>query len=272
MADQTIIGEITWLPINNVNLNPDWPYRKDIGDLDGLAASMNKPNGLLQPIGVDTSGHLIWGYRRLLAARKLGWEKILARIVDVDGPLTAMNDENQNRQPLSVTELTALMRAIESSEAKKAKNTMTAGKEACGNISTGSGKTRDTVAAQFGISGKTFDAMKKIDNRGTDALKAAVDARIISISDAARVASQPANVQDKAVADVRQGVARTASAAAANGRVVYDDRVIFDLLGKLARALNQRSMVYGASAKYMQVKDAWADLEKTIKAWQKERR
>lgn len=43
-------------------------FRKDIGDIDALAESI-KEVGMLQPIVIDASGHLIAGYRRLLAWR-----------------------------------------------------------------------------------------------------------------------------------------------------------------------------------------------------------
>ena len=50
-------------------------YRHDLGDIDGLAASM-AALGLLHPIVVTPDGLLICGERRLCAAKLLGWKQI----------------------------------------------------------------------------------------------------------------------------------------------------------------------------------------------------
>src|SRR5450631_24034 len=50
-------------------------YRHDLGDIDGLAASM-AALGLLHPIVVTPDGLLICGERRLYAAKRLGWKQI----------------------------------------------------------------------------------------------------------------------------------------------------------------------------------------------------
>ena len=49
-------------------------FRKDMGDLDSLAASMDRL-GLLQDILVTSDYELIAGQRRFKAAKKLGWRK-----------------------------------------------------------------------------------------------------------------------------------------------------------------------------------------------------
>jgi ParB family transcriptional regulator, chromosome partitioning protein len=50
-------------------------HRRDLGDVDALAASMREL-GLLHPIVVTPDGLLLCGERRLCAARLLGWNKI----------------------------------------------------------------------------------------------------------------------------------------------------------------------------------------------------
>lgn len=50
-------------------------YRKDLGDIEGLAASIRQ-HGLIHPIVVDDKGNLIAGGRRLAAVRLLGWEEV----------------------------------------------------------------------------------------------------------------------------------------------------------------------------------------------------
>lgn len=57
--------------------------RKYIGDITSLKKSM-KELGLLNPIIISDDYTLIAGYRRLLSAKELGWEKITARIIPSD--------------------------------------------------------------------------------------------------------------------------------------------------------------------------------------------
>lgn len=57
--------------------------RKYIGDITTLKKSM-KEIGLLNPIIVSSDYTLIAGYRRLLAAKELGWKTITARVISSD--------------------------------------------------------------------------------------------------------------------------------------------------------------------------------------------
>ncbi len=54
--------------------------RKYIGDITSLKKSM-KELGLLNPIIISDDYTLIAGYRRLISAKELGWQKIPARII-----------------------------------------------------------------------------------------------------------------------------------------------------------------------------------------------
>ncbi|MFN4244684.1 MAG: ParB N-terminal domain-containing protein [Brevinematia bacterium] len=54
--------------------------RKYIGDITSLKKSM-KEIGLINPIVISDDYTLIAGYRRLLAAKELGWKKIVARVI-----------------------------------------------------------------------------------------------------------------------------------------------------------------------------------------------
>src|SRR5260370_36314683 len=102
MREQALVaGETRCVPIEDIKLHADWPYRRDLGHIDGLSRSLSGKHGLLQPIGIDPGGYLIWGLRRLTAAKKLGWKEILARVVIVADPLSARKVENVNRLNLS---------------------------------------------------------------------------------------------------------------------------------------------------------------------------
>ena len=55
--------------------------REDIGSLSTLASSM-KQYGLINPITVDNNNELISGYRRLMAAKELGWNEIECMLME----------------------------------------------------------------------------------------------------------------------------------------------------------------------------------------------
>ena len=56
-------------------------YRKDMGDIAGLAGSIDSI-GLLHPIVVTPAKKLLAGLRRLEACRLLGWTEIPATVLE----------------------------------------------------------------------------------------------------------------------------------------------------------------------------------------------
>jgi ParB family chromosome partitioning protein len=56
-------------------------HRKDLGDIDGLAASI-ADLGLVNPITIAPDGTLLAGGRRLAACKKLGWDKVPVRVME----------------------------------------------------------------------------------------------------------------------------------------------------------------------------------------------
>ena len=73
--------------------------RKDEGDLTTLMESLDKI-GQLNPIILNSKMELIAGYRRLTAAKKLGWTKISATIIEIHDKadmLAIEIDENVQR-------------------------------------------------------------------------------------------------------------------------------------------------------------------------------
>ena len=56
-------------------------YRKDMGDIAGLASSIDAV-GLLHPIVVSPAKKLLAGQRRLEACRLLGWTEIPATVLE----------------------------------------------------------------------------------------------------------------------------------------------------------------------------------------------
>ena len=63
------------------------------------------------------------------------------------------------------------------------------------NLPEATKETRDAVAAEIGVSGKTYDALRKVSNDGTDELKQAVREKKVGASTAAEIAQLPVETQ-----------------------------------------------------------------------------
>jgi ParB family chromosome partitioning protein len=167
--------------------------RKDMGDIDALAASISEV-GLLQPIVIDQKNRLIAGERRLEAVKRLGWEKIKVHVVkgldDAAARLKAERDENTCRKDFTPSEAAAIGKALERLERPKAEARKKAGKSTdgtaggrgrkkpAGNLPAGlggtgqnkgtpgkspdeaKGDTRDRVAEAVGMSGRNYEKTK----------------------------------------------------------------------------------------------------------------
>lgn len=91
--------------------DPHEPAREEIdaAELGELTDSLAS-NGLLQPIGArgpspDGRFEVVWGHRRTLAARRLGWLSIRARVCEwATDPLEARTAENLHRVDLNPRE------------------------------------------------------------------------------------------------------------------------------------------------------------------------
>jgi ParB/RepB/Spo0J family partition protein len=159
-------------------------YRRDLGDIDALAKSIDEI-GLLQPLIVRQLGEdrykLIAGYRRLQALIKLGRKNVAVRIAeelrDAVEMLRAERDENTCRKDFTPREAVAIGKAIEELEKPKAKERQSEGgkkagkgrpateKTGGGNLpqpNGDTGKTRDKVAEAVGMSGRTYEKAKRV--------------------------------------------------------------------------------------------------------------
>ncbi len=93
------------IDINDVKIGKR--VRKEIGDLTELKSSLQK-YGLINPIVVTPDNNLVSGYRRICAARELGWINIEARIMDPDSSLNFLElemHENIVRKDFTIDEL-----------------------------------------------------------------------------------------------------------------------------------------------------------------------
>ncbi len=89
--------------------------RKDEGDLTSLMESLDKI-GQLNPIILNSKMELIAGYRRLSAAKKLGWTKINATIIEIHDKadmLAIEIDENVQRLAFDDADLAAAYKKLE---------------------------------------------------------------------------------------------------------------------------------------------------------------
>jgi ParB family chromosome partitioning protein len=172
-------GSIIQIPIQDIEIGER--HRKDLGDLDGLAASMrDSPCGMLQPILVSKvmdKFKLRAGHRRLEAAKLLGWTTVPCIIVKLENALDALiaeRDENTCRKDFTPSEAVAIGKAIEAIESEAAKERQEASRakkgEKIGQAQGGdnlpppssNGKTRDKIAAAVGMSASTYEKAKAV--------------------------------------------------------------------------------------------------------------
>jgi len=74
---------------------PEGRFRTSTGDIRPLMESIKKV-GLLHPIGITEDNVLVYGFRRLQAAKALGWEKISFVRVTLDGALKRLAELEEN--------------------------------------------------------------------------------------------------------------------------------------------------------------------------------
>lgn len=201
------------LPIPQIQVGER--HRKDMGDIDALAASIQEL-GLMQPIGVTEDHVLIFGERRLRACRKLGWQEIDVRVIDMPQIVVGENAENEVRKDFTPSERVAIARAIadeigsrqgartelvqEIAEVDGAAELPQYIAEAknpqeIAEIKKGQ-KTSDFAAKKAGFGNReTFRQAESVVNNAEPELVDAMDAGKVSILAAHRAAKQPPEVQ-----------------------------------------------------------------------------
>ncbi|MCC6394013.1 MAG: ParB N-terminal domain-containing protein [Bryobacterales bacterium] len=168
-------------------------HRRDMGDLEILAVSI-ATEGLLQPIGITEDSTLVFGERRLLAVRDvLKQPTIAARIVRVSSILAGEFAENDVRKDFTPSERAAIGKAIEAGIGNR--QGRRTDMELPGNfpeVEPGA-ETREIAARKAGFgNAKTYEQAKRVVEKGTPELVAAMDSGEVSISAAAVIATEPA--------------------------------------------------------------------------------
>jgi len=187
-AATTTAGELVGLtsaPVANIIVSDR--HRKDLGDIDGLAASIADV-GLINPISITWDYDLIAGERRLAAVRQLGWDEVpvraLAGLDDAAADLRAERDENTCRKAMTASEDYALGKELEAMKRPEAIATQgtrtdlaaTSGSSDPEVANPEANKTYTKVGNALGKSGPTWKRLKHIGDRAADGDQAATEA------------------------------------------------------------------------------------------------
>lgn len=243
--------------------------RKEMGDLQGLALSINAV-GLLHPIGITPNKQLVFGERRLKAVRDILKEPTIeARVIDIQHVALGEYHENEIRKDFTVTERVAIGKAVEEAiKKKRPKDSLVPGK--CPEQETLQGhETREVAAEAAGFtSERQYRRAKQVDESGADEVKEAMDAKEVSVSDAAAaVAELPKAEQRKAVKAVKAGKAKTLKAAAKPKKAGTWFDTARQLVGKLVR-LCEANKGGGNNRYWDGVYTHLNGLKKTLTAWE----
>lgn len=167
--------------------------RSDVGDIESLARSMKKL-GQLQPIGIDSDSRLVFGERRVRAAKSIGWTHIDAVSIDCDC-LSAEHDENEMRKQFTVTERLAIAQRIaERIQGRHGGDR----KSSVENSTLEKGRSDEIAASGAGFGSKdTYRAAQMVADKGMPELVLAMDEGKVSIHAAAAIATLPEAEQRK---------------------------------------------------------------------------
>lgn len=205
--------------------------RADLGDVEGLAASIRSTGGLLQPITLTPDGWLICGRRRLEAVRQLGWTTVnvwvRAGISTRLEMLLAEREENTARKPLTLTEATTLYREMKALLAEDAARRQQAthmhgsagqAEPGAANFAAPAGEARQQAAALVGYSHTTLDKVATVQDAARDeqtdpGVRELATQHLSLIEESGKV-----DPHYRAVRDAQQQAARTAADALARAR------------------------------------------------------
>jgi len=89
------------IEISEIKVGKNWSRAHGEGDISELADSMHE-HGQITPVIVDNENNLVAGFRRLTAAKRLGWETIDAVLSTGEDHRVINIIENLNRESLSL--------------------------------------------------------------------------------------------------------------------------------------------------------------------------
>jgi len=149
-------------------------YEHPTGESWAAFLASIKSSGILEPIVITSDWRIVSGHRRYLAAKELGLDHvpcIVGEFADEDAVLHAIVEYNRYRVK-TVREIMREATLIEEVESRRAKARQVAAawgtvKENLPEQDVGQkGQTRDKVAAAIGMSGRTYDKLRYITDKG----------------------------------------------------------------------------------------------------------
>jgi hypothetical protein len=186
MTDPLILREVACDSIRVVGR-----HRREMGDLEGLAASI-ATEGLLQPIGITEGSLLVFGERRLLAVRDiLKSATITARVVQVSSIVAGEYAENEIRKDFTPSERAAIGEAVaQQISGRQGQRTDRELPRNCAEVEAGV-ETRAIAARMAGFGSKdTYERAKKVVEHAVDEIVAQMDSGQLAVSSAALIADE----------------------------------------------------------------------------------
>jgi hypothetical protein len=186
MTDPLILREVACDSIRVVGR-----HRREMGDLEGLAASI-ATEGLLQPIGITEGSLLVFGERRLLAVRDiLKSATITARVVQVSSIVAGEYAENESRKDFTPSERAAIGEAVaQQISGRQGQRTDRELPRNCAEVEAGV-ETRAIAARMAGFGSKdTYERAKKVVEHAVDEIVAQMDSGQLAVSSAALIADE----------------------------------------------------------------------------------
>ena len=182
---KTVAGKPLLLPVSAIQVGSR--FRQDLGDLGEIAKAMQ--NGLAPSIGVSAGIQLVFGERRLAAAKLLGWQRIRATVIDVESLALGQIKENEVRKAYTPSERVAIVDML---------RTYKHG----GDRKTNQGRKCDVEAAASRVGWKkdTYFRAKKVVEAGTPELIEAMDGGQVAVS-AAAILAEVTPEEQRAVLD-----------------------------------------------------------------------
>jgi len=197
-------------------------FRRQLHDLGALSRSL-AAHGQLQPIAVTPARVLIFGQRRLEAARILGWKKIETVVIDPAhcadpdkalGPREQLEvAENEDREGFTASERVAIAASNEASIGERQGERTDKPRQNISEVPEGE-RTADHVAKRAGLGNRTtYRQAKRVVEHGVPELVAAMDGGEVSISAAAKIADCPSDEQAAMAQAIASGDAKDWRAA-----------------------------------------------------------
>jgi ParB family transcriptional regulator, chromosome partitioning protein len=142
-------------------------HRHDLGDINAFAENIAAIGHIVHPVVVTSNNELVAGYRRLEAAKVLGWDKVPVTVINLADIVQGELAENAFRKDFLPSEIDAIRRTVEPLEQAAARERQVTrlrrGQQRAPVVeSFQNGTTRDMVAAFVGVSGRTLDKIKDV--------------------------------------------------------------------------------------------------------------